>query len=693
MEYYYSDYHGGTLPLAKGKKNKNDYANALQEPLFAPRSDWKPTPVVDLPDWSTAKVVGIDTETKDPGIAQKLGPGVRRGGYIVGVSFTLDGGKPYYLPYRHEGGDNIAEDEALRYLRGNAKAFKGEYLGANLGYDLDYLWEDGIESPDVELYRDVQIADPLIYELHDWFSLDEIGKRWGVHAKEHSLLEEAAKAYNVSPKGGLWRLPARYVGPYGENDTESLFPIYRQQKNVLDRDELWKVFDLESRVMPALVRMRRRGVRVDMDKLEQIEKWSLDTEMECLKLVKDETGYDIGVGNIWKAHAIAPALQAAGLPLGRTAQGAPNIDADILDKFNHPVAKWIARARKVNKLRTTFAASIRKYEVNGRIHCTFNQIARETEDGDQKGARYGRLSSTDPNMQQQPARDDFAKLWRSIYLPEDGALWGALDYSQQEPRWTTHFAALLDLPRAQEAAEKYRTDHSTDNHTMMTKLIFGDDVVNWDNFKAKRGESKIIFLGLCYGEGGAKLCHDLGLDTRWAFSTHWGSDLQYFDTQREAMQAKMDNGGDGYYFEAAGEAGQDIIDNFSANVPYVPALADRVKKRAMQMGFIKTPMGRRLHFPLKASGRGYDWAHKALNRLIQGSSADQTKLAVVQMDAAGYYLQLQVHDEIDGSFATEEEAKAAGRIMMECVNDITKPELPFLVDVECGENWGDSMED
>lgn len=674
------------------KKNKNDYATGLQLTMFAPESDWRPPSVADLPSWADAKVIGIDVETKDPGIAQKLGPGVRRGGYITGVSFTLDGGKPFYLPYRHEGGDNIPIDEALRYLRGNAKAFRGEYLGANLGYDLDYLWEDDIFSPEVELYRDVQIADPLIYELHDWFSLEEIGKRWGVKAKEHTLLDEAAKAYNVSPKGGLWRLPARYVGPYAENDTESLFPIYRAQKGILDRDNLWDVFDLESRVMPALIRMRRRGVRIDEDKLTQIEEWSLKTEMECLKLVKDETGYDIGVGNVWKAQALAVPLENIGMKLKKTAGGAPNIDQSVLDSADHPVAKAIARARKVNKLRTTFAASIRKYMVNGRIHCTFNQIARETEGGDQKGARYGRLSSTDPNMQQQPARDDFAKLWRSIYIPEEGAIWGALDYSQQEPRWTTHFAALLNLPRAQEAAEKYRTDPKTDNHTMMTKLIFGEDVVTWDNFKAKRGESKIIFLGLCYGEGGAKLCHDLKLPTRWAYSPGWGQELEYFNYQHEAMERKAEEGS-GYYFEAAGEEGQAIIDNFSTNVPFVPALAERVKDKAMKYGFVRTPIGRRLHFPHKENGRGYDWAHKALNRLIQGSSADQTKLAVVQMDAAGHFLQLQVHDEIDGSFGTEKEAHDAAKIMMECVHDITKPELPFLVDVETGASWGESMEE
>src|SRR6056297_1463211 len=94
------------------QKSRDAGRSAIQMDMFGPNSDWRPPSISDMPDWSRHKVIGIDVETKDPGIAQKLGPGVRRGGYITGVSLTFDGGRPYYLPYRHEGGDNVAEDEA-----------------------------------------------------------------------------------------------------------------------------------------------------------------------------------------------------------------------------------------------------------------------------------------------------------------------------------------------------------------------------------------------------------------------------------------------------------------------------------------------------------------------------------------------------------------------------------------------------
>jgi hypothetical protein len=238
-------------------------------------------------------------------------------------------------------------------------------------------------------------------------------------------------------------------------------------------------------------------------------------------------------------------------------------------------------------------------------------------------------------------------------------------------------------------------DPATDNHDMMTRLIHGDAQVDeWFKsqpkiYKQFRGSSKNIFLGLCYGEGGAKLCHDIGLPTRWSLVTGWGDRRQtlFFDTRHEAFIKKAQLG-TGYVKEAAGEEGQAILDTFDAEVPYVRQLAKKATEQAEKYGFVKTIMGRRLHFEQKDDGT-YDYTHKALNRVIQGSSADQTKLAVVELDKAGYFIQLQVHDEIDGSYATVEEAKKVGKIMTECVLDILTPLVPFKVDTEYGKSWGD----
>jgi DNA polymerase I-like protein with 3'-5' exonuclease and polymerase domains len=652
----------------------------MQLPLFEPESRWKVPRISDLPSWEGMKRISIDCETRDPHL-KELGPSVRRGGYIVGVSFTIeDTNQSFYLPYRHAGGDNIPEEEVLRYLRENGRKFTGQLVGAKLDYDLDYLWADGIFFPNVSFYRDVQIAEPLIYELEMSYSLFNIGKRYGIEAKDEEGLDEAAALYGFkkNAKANIWRLPARHVGAYAERDTVSPLLILREQEKLIDQKDLWQIWNLESKLLPILVKFRQRGVRINQDKLEKICKWSEEEEKIALAVVKEQTGQEIALGNVWNNEALAPALQHIGIRLNKTTTGKFNIDKTVLKNIDHPVAHAIARARKVNKLRTTFGASIYRYMVNGRIHCTLNQIAKEDEEsGDMKGARYGRLSSQDPNLQQQPSRDEFAAEWRDIYIPEEGAIWGNTDYSQQEPRWTTHFAAVMDLRGAKEAAARYRDDPSTDNHQMMSEIT-----------GIPRKKAKDIFLGLCYGEGGAKLCRDLGLPTRWAVAIGSGRNrtTKFFPTKMDALEERYKHENEAYIWEAAGEEGQAMLDTFDSRCPYVRLLAKAATAKAKQRGWIRTVGGRVLNFPKKDDG-SHDWTHKALNRLIQGSSADQMKMAIVAIDEQmpNTFIQLQVHDELDGSYSSVEEAQKVADIMK---NIIPNTEVPFKVDLEVGPSWG-----
>ena len=679
-------------------KSDPNKGGALQLGFFTPEANWKPPSLSDLPSWKGAKRIAIDAETRDPSIGNQMGSGSLRDGYTVGWGFAIDGGPKHYLPFRHEGGDNLPVEAALGYLRDQIKEFDGEFVGANLAYDVDYGYNDGFEWHADAKFRDVQIADPLIYELHMNYSLKAIGDRYGIEAKDEHLLVEAARSYGLDPKKGLWRLPGRFVGQYAEQDVASPLELLRRQEKIIYDEGLREIWDLETRTLPVLVRMRRRGVKIDFNKLAQIEQWSQTEEQAALDFIRHQTGIRIAFGDVWKPGALAPALEAIGIRLQKTSTGAPQIDRFLLGGHDHPVCDAILRARKVNKIRTTFAESIRKYAVNGRIHGQFHQIAREDEQGDQKGVRYGRLSATHPNMQQQPSPDrdpETAGEWRKIYIPDDGGIWGCNDYSQQEPRWTTHFAAVMNLPRAREAAKRYQNDPNTDNHDMMTRLIHGDSrVEEWlangtSDYKVNRGYSKNIFLGLCYGEGGAKLCRDIKKPTRWMVTYGWQENkkIEYFDTQREAMAYKMELQR-GYIRETAGAEGQKIIDNFDKEVPYVGLLAKEATKRAEARGFVTTIFGRRLNFERRDDGT-FDYTHKALNRIIQGSSADQTKLALCELDRAGYFIQLQVHDETDGTFGSVSEAKAAGDIMMNCVKDRCSPWVPFKVDTECGKSWGE----
>lgn len=630
----------------------------------------------DLPSWKGAKRVGIDSETNDRHL-KELGIGVRRGAYMVGISFAIEDGPSFYLPFRHEGGDNLDKKQVLGYMREQGATFDGDIVGMNLSYDLDYFWEEEIHFPAVRYFRDIQIADPLIYELHNSYSLQNIATRHGLPGKDETKLREAAAAYGVDPKSGLWRLPARYVGEYAEADARQPLLILRRQERQIDEKGLWDIYNLESRVLPVLVRMRRRGVRIDQDKLAQIEDWSLKQEAEALAYVREATGVCIDVGDVWKAEVLVPALEYIGIELPTTSNGNKSVSQEVFGMVDHPVAKALARARKVNKLRTTFAASIRSYMTNGRIHCTFNQIARESETGEQKGVRYGRISATNPNLQQQPNPEkdpDITGEWRKIFLPEEGALWAVCDFSQQEPRWTTHFAALMNFPGARDMAKEYHDNPNLDNHAMMAELTGID-----------RYPAKTIYLGLCYGEGGAHFCGQLNLPTRWACA--WGNwddhKIEYFETQTEA-DALHDELGEGFVWRAAGLEGQAILDKFDERAPFIRKVAAAAKKRANSRGYVITILGRQLHFTKE--GKKYAWTHKAFNRVIQGSAADQMKKALVEIDAAGHWMMLQVHDEADNSVSGRSEGERIAKIMRD-----TLPALvPFKVDVEIGKSWGEA---
>jgi len=643
-------------------------------PAFTPETDWVAPSLSELPSWANAKRVCVDIETCDPTL-KKYGPGVRTNGYITGVGFAIEDGPAFYLPVRHYGGGNLDEEKVFQYLRDQAAAYDGPIVGANLQYDMDYLAERGVLYRGT--YRDVQVAEPLLDELQMSYSLDNIAARRGLAGKDEKFLREFAECWGVNPKSGMWQLPAKAVGRYAEQDVRLPLKLLRLQEREIERQDLWPIYEVECKLQKVLLKMKRRGVRIDFDKLDQIDKLSIAKEQAALdeihrltgrRLVMDHTGEKV-TSEITRTGSLVPIFQGLGIPIPRTdptpkfPTGQDSVKNEWLDTLDHPVCAVIREARKWNKLRTTFVASIHTHSVGDRIHCTFNQMIGEDDSGnDTDGARYGRLSCKNPNLQQQPARDpEIGPLWRSIYLPDEGGQWACLDYSQQEPRWLVHYAETVALDptagwskkarkAAIAAAEAYRTNPKTDNHQMMADLC-----------GVARKPAKELFLGKIYGMGGGKLARKLGLPTI------------------SRIHSKS-----GYEYEAAGPEAQAIIDQFNEGVPFVSLLSKMTEESAGRKGFILTAGGRRCRFPEKSRGR-YDWLHKALNRLIQGSSGDQTKKAMVDADDAGCRIQLQVHDELNQTFWDKKENELLEQVMLQAL----PCRVPHLVDVECGPSWGE----
>ena len=615
-----------------------------QIPLFQPPSEW--TPPEQFPDLSDAKEIAVDLETYDPNI-KETGPGWAVGnGYIVGVAIAVDGWRGYF-PIKHEGGGNF-DERILKKQVQRIMDLPCDKIFHNASYDVGWLRWWGVEVKGKII--DTMIAAPLIDENRLRYSLNELGKDYLKETKSEGLLYEAAREWGVNAKSEMYKLPAMYVGPYAEQDADLTLRLWNHFKVELIKQELSSIFDLETRLFPCLLDMKTKGVRVDLTKAEKIKKDLQKKEDFLLFQIKKDTGVDV---DIWAAVSVAKAFDQQGIRYERTPKSdQPKFDKNFLSTHKHPLAKMVVQAREFNKARTTFIDTILTHQHHGRIHADINQMRSDTG-----GTVTGRFSYSNPNLQQIPARNkDIGPLIRSIFVPDEGCKWGSFDYSQQEPRVLVHFAALTGggLKGADEVIESYKTE-DPDFHQAVADMAGID-----------RRTAKTINLGMMYGMGKGKLASELGLGKE--------------DTE-------------------------DLFAKFHANVPFVKQLMEQATRKAENVGFLRTLLGRKCRFDLweprafgihkalplwqaeKEYGRDLQraWTYKALNRLIQGSSADMTKKAMVDLYEEGIIAHIQVHDELNCSIDSDGEKNKIKEVMENTV----ELKVPLKVDAEIGPSWGE----
>lgn len=616
-------------------------------PLFPSPSSWAAPD--HFPNLSNAKEIAIDLETCDPNM-ESMGPGwPRRDGFIVGYAVAVEGWAGYF-PIAHGGGGNLDKRLVNRWIA-DTLAGPADKVMHNAAYDLGWLRAEGFQVNGRII--DTMIAAPLLDENRFSFSLNALGFDYLKETKSEAGLRQAAAEFGVHPKKGLWKLPAMYVGEYAEQDAALTLKLWQDFKSRMRSEEVESIFQLETELFPVLFDMTFKGIRFDREKCSQLIDELQSREKELLKLIKKHSG--VGV-DIWAAASIAIAFDKLNLRYPKTETGLPSFTRLFLEECENPIGKMILEAREVNKTHGTFLKPYLDYsKTTGRVHPHVNQL--RSDDG---GTVSGRLSMANPNLQQVPARHEvIGPMVRSLFLPEEGELWAACDFSSQEPRLLVHYASLLDLPGADEVVQAYRDNPRTDFHQMVADMA-----------KIKRKAAKTIGLGLMYGMGNAKLAGQLDL------------------TPEEAKA---------------------LTENFHKNVPFlkgtVKAVMARIDKPASG-GAIRTLLGRKCRFPLWEpmewgvnKALPYEEAaakygprikragtYKGLNRLIQGSAADQTKAAMVALHKAGIRPMLQVHDEVDLSVKSREEAQEAARIMAEAV----PLQVPSVIDVEIGPSWGEA---
>ena len=613
----------------------------MQIPLFKPQTEWLPPE--NFPDLSAYDEISIDLETKDPDLI-KMGSGSIVGrGDVTGIAVAVKNWCGYY-PIAHEGGGNMDRKKVLKWFQDvlSTPAIK---IFHNAMYDVCWLRAIGLSVSGKIV--DTMIASALVDENQMRYDLNNCSKRYTGKGKNETELYEAAKSWGVDPKAEMYKLPALYVGAYAEKDAEITLELWQELKKEILHQDIQSIFDLETELFPCLISMKFLGVKVDVQKAHTMKQELSQQEAKLIQTVKKETGIDT---QIWAARSIAQVFDKLKLDYDRTEKtSAPSFTKNFLQNHPHPLVKLIAQAREINKAHTTFIDTILKHSHKGRIHADINQLR-----SDNGGTVTGRFSYSNPNLQQIPARNkDLGPRIRALFVPEEGHTWGCFDYSQQEPRLVVHYATLQNLYGVDEVLEAYR-EGDADFHNIVADMA-----------EIPRSQAKTINLGLFYGMGKNKLQAELGVSK---------------------------------------DKAEELFKKYHTKVPFVKQLMDNVSQRAQDSGKIRTLLGRLCRFhlwepnsfgihkalpheeALREHGPGIKraYTYKSLNKLIQGSAADMTKKAMINLYKEGIIPHIQVHDELDISVESDKQAKRIVEIMESAV----ELEVPNKVDYESGFNWG-----
>ena len=621
----------------------------LQLTMLAPKSEW--VPPHELPDLSNCKQIAIDVETRDPNIKTK-GPGWPTGdGEIVGYAIATEDWA-HYVPIRHFGGGNLDEKIVNRWLK---KVFESpaDKIMHNAQYDAGWIRRSGFKINGKII--DTMVIAALLDENRFSYSLNALSYDYLSKTKSEKELNAAASAFGIDPKAEMWKMPSMFVGPYATDDAKLTLELWKYFSIEINKQGLAKIAELELNLLPCLIDMTWKGVRVDLDKAEILRNTLAKREKETLHKIKRLTGVEI---EVWAAQSIAKAFDKLNIKYERTEKGAPSFTKSFLKEHPHELSKLIVDVRNLNKTNGTFINTILKHcHKDSRIHSHINQIR-----SDQGGTVSGRISMNNPNLQQIPARDpELGPMIRSLFLPEEGEQWASIDFSQQEPRILVHYAHVFGISRkiplkgAFEFVEAYNEDPTTDFHTMVAEMA-----------QIARKSAKTINLGMMYGMGVNKLSEQLGI---------------------EVDEAKS------------------IIRQYHERVPFVKGLMHGVMNHLNERdssGSVRSLLGRKCRFdlwepdrfemnkalPFEQAVQEYGkttklkraYTYKALNRLIQASAADMTKQAMVDIYQSGRTPLIQIHDELAISVKDRPDAENISRIMENAVS----LEVPNKCDVEVG---------
>ena len=676
--------------------------------------------------------VAIDLETYDPNLKTKGSGAVRKDGFVTGIAIATKN-QTFYFPIAHHMTDNLNTKETWNYL--NEKVFQNKNIRKvfhNAMYDVCWIRSATGDMPQGKLL-DTMIAASVIDETRMRYSLDSISKDYLKESKyKYDLAEKVLEWSNgmiKDPMSNMHKLPHHLVKDYAEQDvnlTLKLWDLFEKKleevlytKTKSDGSKEFKtckkIFELETKLFPCLVDMKFKGVRIDVEKAKVLGKLLEKRRDNLLKIIKKHTDVSI---DIWAASSIKALLEheeitdyektkdrkkklkgkdgknilnEKGEPKTELVPSTtPKLPKDYLKTHRNRFLRMIVKARECDKAKNTFVEGLLDFVHEGRIHADINQIR-----SDQGGTVTGRFSMSNPNLQQIPSKGIIGKKMRELFIPDEGCTWGSFDYSQQEPRIVVHYALTLypyknpdvkmpnNLRESLERIEKSYKTSNVDFHQIVADMA-----------QIPRTTAKTINLGLFYGMGKIKLASELNLTKPQAntlFNTYHEKAPFVKKLSQDLIEFAEDNKllftlGDRFCrfnrWETRDREWNSKINRYDP----VDILTEEKAKTAFKAELLDKFKDSIADNYMKDFTNYYKpaFTYKALNRLIQGSAADMTKKAMVDLYEQGILPQIQIHDELCLSIDSEEKAKIV-KTTMEMAIPL---KVPNKVNYKHGKNWG-----
>ena len=633
--------------------------------------------------------VAVDLETYDPNLKTKGLGAIRGDGFVCGVAIAT-GKDTVYFPLSHSDTDLSLDKKLKLWEVLDEKLFQNEKITKvfhNAMYDV--CWIRAVTGKKMKgRIVDTMIAASVIDENRFKYSLDSLSKDFLKERKGGYDLQEKTLAWSngniKDPMSNMHKLPASLVKDYAKQDVDLTLKLWKLFDQKLDEvlytkpeDNVKKtsrsIFELETKLFPCLVDMKFKGVKIDVEKARAFGKRLEKTKNSIINYIARKTNIRI---EMWAASSIKALLDNQNIDdYAVTKAGLPQLPKDYLSSHKNKYLRLIAKARNFDKTQNTFIEGLLGFVHKGRIHADINQIR-----SDQGGTVTGRFSMSNPNLQQIPSRGFIGKKMRELFIPEEGCEWGSFDYSQQEPRIVVHYALKLGMPGTDTLQKEFNKEDA-DFHQIVADMA-----------QISRTMAKTINLGLFYGMGKIKLASELGLDRPKAnalfaeyhaqvpFVKQLSLDLIEFAEKHKLLFTLEDRFCRFNKWETRDRKWNNKINRFDP----VDILDEAVAKKyytddRLNKGYVADPTYEYFTDFYKPA-----FTYKALNRLIQGSAADMTKKAMVDLYEQGILPQIQIHDELCLSIENDTQAK----IVKDTMESAIVLEINNKVNYKHGKNWG-----